>query len=114
MVVPYLVGKLSQPVRLQQQGRVEEREESKRGEEEGRRAKTKPSMRDTWVGFSVKQGKKKNVKMGNLKKQNKQSEWRRSFSQMLVWSFKAARNQITPVSDAHILTRVRSHAVDAQ
>lgn len=60
MVVPYLFGKLSQPVRLQQQ----------RGGEGGR-METKSSMR--YVGGVMiksreeEQGKK-NVKMGNSKR----------------------------------------------
>lgn len=81
MLVPYLIGKLSQPVRLQQQ----------------RRAETKPSMRNVG-GVMVKNkevgGKKEKCQNGKTEKekQHKRSRMKRNFCrQTLVWSFKAAR-----------------------
>ena len=56
---------------------------------------TKPSMRyvgGVMIKTRKEEGRKKNVKMEKLK-QNKQSGLKTLFSQMLVWSFKAAGNR---------------------
>lgn len=58
MLVPYLVGQLSQPVRLQQQ--------------RGRRAETKPKMR--YVGVVMVKTRKEEEKEGGRTKQR--SKWK--------------------------------------
>lgn len=78
MEVPYLVGQLSQPVRLQQQrGRAEEetKEEAKEVKKEGGRRQNKEW--EMKVGLCFKRRGRRKVKMQTQKQQNKQLDFKK-------------------------------------